>query len=154
LLAACATTPLPAESPKAQNPQQARVFVMRDPEIQSELVHPAVKVDDESVGDVAPAKFLVVDRPPGQHVVSVSFMQGYYPVTLTTRAGSVHYVHIAMRPYMERLLVGGVVPQAIEQASTGHSGPFTLIVMNDAEGRALLHKLMAGGEFTEPAPRD
>jgi len=154
LLAACAAAPPLDTSTKPQNPQQARIYVMRGPEVHSEMVHPEIKVDDQSVGDVAPARFVVVDRPPGQHVVSVSFMAGYYPITLTTRAGSVHYVHIALRPYMERLLLNGLVPQAIEQASTGHSGTFMLVAMSEPEGRALLQKLMAGGEFRGPAPRE
>jgi Protein of unknown function (DUF2846) len=154
LLGACATAPPPIESPKAQNPQQSRIYVLRDPDVHSELIHPAIKVDDESVGDVAAARFLVVDRPAGQHVVAVSFMQGYYPVTLTTRAGSVHYVQIASRPYMETLLLSGVIPQAIEQASTGHSGTLMLVVMSESEGRSLLQKLMAGGVKRAPYSRD
>jgi hypothetical protein len=144
LLAACAAVPPLPSSPQAQNPQQTRIFVLRDPETFSELVHPSIKVDDQSLGDVAPARYLFVDRPPGQHVVSLSFMQGYYPITLTTRPGSVHYVHIAMRPFMERFLLGGVIPQAIEQASTGRNGPLILVELSEPEGRALLHKLTAG----------
>jgi hypothetical protein len=154
LLGACASAPPVETSIKPQNPQQARIYVMRDPEIHSEMVHPEIKVDDQSVGDVGPARFVVVDRPPGQHVVSISFMTGYYPVTLTTRAGSVHYIQIGQRPYMERLLLGGVVPQAIEQASTGRSGPLTLVVMSEPEGRALLQKLMAGGVTAKPFSRE
>jgi hypothetical protein len=154
LLAACASVAPIGPLPKAQNPQQTRIYVLRDPENISEMVHPAIKVDDESLGDLPAARFVVADRAPGQHVVSLSFMQGYFPVTLTTRAGSVHYVQVAIRPYMERLLSQGVIPQAIEQASTGHSGPYMLVVLSEPEGRALLQKLMAGGEFHGPAPRE
>jgi hypothetical protein len=143
LLGACASAP-PIETPRAQNPQQARIYVMRDPEVFSEAVHPGIKVDDESVGDVAPARFLVIDRAPGQHVVAVFLLQNYYPLTLTTRPGSVHYVKVALRPYMERLLLGGIVPQAIEQASTGHNGAYTAAEMSESDGRALLQKLTAG----------
>jgi hypothetical protein len=144
LLAACAAAP-PLESlPKAQNPQQTRIYVLRDPEAFAGLVHPEIKVDDQSLGDLAPGRYLFVDRAPGQHVVSVNAMMSYYPVTLTTRPGSVHYVKVALRPYMERLLLGGIVPQAIEQASTGHNGAYVLVELTEPDGRALLQKLTAG----------
>jgi hypothetical protein len=144
LLAACAAVPPLESPPKAQNPQQTRIYVLRDPEVFSEVVHPAIKVDDQSLGDLAPARYVFVDRAPGQHVVSLNVMQAYYPVTLATRAGSVHYLRVALRPYMERLLLGGILPQAIEQASTGHNGPYTLVEMDQQAGRALLQRLTAG----------
>jgi hypothetical protein len=144
LLAACAAVPPLDPLPKAQNPQQTRIYVLRDPEVFSEVVHPAIKVDDQSLGDLAPARYVFVDRAPGQHIVSLNIMQAYYPVTLATRAGSVHYLHVELRPYMERLLLGGIIPQAIEQASTGHNGPYTLVEMDQQAGRALLQKLTAG----------
>src|SRR5262249_28644552 len=144
LLAACARAPPVETSIKPQNAQQARIYVMRDPEDHYEMVHPEIKIDDQSVGDLRPARFVVADRPPGQHVVLLSSTRGYYPVTLTTRAGSIHYVRVALRSFAERFLLGGFVPQAIEQASTGHSGEFILVVMSEADGRALLQKLTVG----------
>jgi uncharacterized protein DUF2846 len=97
LLTACASAPPVETSIKPQNPQQARIYVMRDPDVHYESVSPSIKVDNESIGDVVAARFLVVDRPPGQHLISVHFMGGYYPLTVTTRAGSVYYVQIADR---------------------------------------------------------
>ena len=144
--ASCASVPPLETATKAQSPQQTRIYVLRDPATFSELLHPGIKVDDESVGDLAPARFLVIDRAPGQHVVAVASSRGYYPLTLKTRAGSVHYLHVALRPFAERFLLGGLVPQMIEQASTGHSGEFTLMEMSEPEGRGLLQKLMAGAE--------
>jgi hypothetical protein len=154
LLTACASAPPVETAIKPQNPQQARIYVMRDPDVHSEVVSPSIKVDNESVGDVAAARFLVVDRPPGQHLISVNFMQGYYPLTLTTRAGSVHYVQIALRPFAERFFLSGAVPRAIEQASTGHNGEFMLVAMSESEGRALLQTLMAGGVKSKAFSRD
>jgi hypothetical protein len=87
---------------------------------------------------------LFVDRAPGQHVVSVSLLQNYYPITLATRPGSVHYVHLGLRPFMERFLTTGLVIQAIEHAATGHNGAYMLVEMSEPEGRALLQKLTAG----------
>jgi hypothetical protein len=154
LLGGCASAPPVETSIKPQNPQQARIYVMRDPDVHYESVSPSIKVDNESVGDVAAARFLVVDRPPGQHLISVNFMGGYYPLTLTTHAGSVHYVQIADRSLAERLFLSGVIPQAIERASTGHNGPLMLVAMGDSEGRALLQTLMAGGAKSKPFSRD
>jgi hypothetical protein len=124
--------------------QQTRIYVLRDPETFSELAHPAIQVDDQSVGDLAPARYLFVDRAPGQHVVSVSLLQNYYPITLTTRQGSVHYVHLGLRPYMERFLTAGLLTQAIEHAATGHNGAYMLVEMSEPDGRALLQRLTAG----------
>lgn len=154
LLVACASAPPLETSVKPQNPQQARIYVMRDPDVHYESVSPSIKVDNESIGDVAAARFLVVDRPPGQHLISVNFMGGYYPLTLTTRAGSVHYVQIADRSFAERLFLSGIIPQAIERASTGHNGSLMLVAMGDSEGRALLRTLMAGGVKSKPFSRD
>jgi hypothetical protein len=155
VLAGCAAVPPPETLPtKAQNPQQTRIYVLRDPEIISELAHPGIKIDDQSVGDLAPARFLFADRAPGQHVVSVSLLQNYYPLTLTTRPGSVHYVHLTFRPAVESFLTSGLLTQAVERAATGRNGPYILVEMNEAEARALLQKLVAGGEFRGPAPRD
>jgi hypothetical protein len=144
LLAACAAVPPLEPLPKAQNPQQTRIYVLRDPETFSEVAHPAIQVDDQSVGDLAPARYLFVDRAPGQHVVSVSLLQNYYPITLTTRPGSVHYVHLGLRPFVERFLTAGLLTQAIEHAATGHNGAYMLDEMSEPDGRTLLQKLTAG----------
>jgi Protein of unknown function (DUF2846) len=162
LLGACASVAPPeASAPalqmssKPQSPQQTRIYVLRDPDIHSELAYPGIKIDDQSVGDLAPAKFLFVDRAPGQHVVAVHLLHTYYPLTLTTRAGAVHYVRLTSRPFVESLLLNsGLLIQVAERAATGHNGGFMLVEMSDAEGRALMQKLLAGGEFRGPAPRD
>jgi hypothetical protein len=171
LVAACATAPpgdmnVPAgtsapavntsapaltTSIKPQSPQQTRIYVLRDPEVHSELAYPGIKIDDQSIGDLAPAKFLFADRAPGQHVVAVYLLHNYYPLTLTTRPGSVHYVRLTLRPAIETLLLSsGLLIAAAERAATGRSGAYILIEMSEAEGRALMQKLMAGG--SEKAP--
>ena len=144
VLAACASVPLPQASPKAQDPRQTRIYVLCEADACGGLVPIEIKVDDQSIGDLTSARYLFADRAPGQHVVSVTSYMGYYPVTLTTRAGSVHYLKVALRPYVERLFTGGIIPSAIEQSSTGHSGQYTLAQMSEAEGRALLQKVTAG----------
>lgn len=141
LLAACMSTPLPQTLPSAQNPRQARIYVLCEADVCAGAAHPGVKIDDQSVGDLTSAGFLFSDRAPGQHVVSVSLLQNYYPLTLTTRPGSVHYVHVKARPALEAYLTAGIIPQAIEQAATGHNGAYVLVEMSEPEGRALLHKL-------------
>jgi hypothetical protein len=144
VLAACASVPLPQASPKAQDPRQTRIYVLCEADACRGLVPIEIKVDDQSVGDLTSARYLFADRAPGQHVVSVTSYMGYYPVTLTTRAGSVHYLKVGLRPYVERLFTGGIIPSAIEQSSTGHSGQYTLAQMSEVEGRALLQKVTAG----------
>ena len=47
---------------------------------------------------------------------------------------------------MARFLSNGMIPQAIEQASTGHNGGYMLVEMSEPEGRGRLQKLMAGAE--------
>ena len=145
LLAACASVPLPQTSPKAQDPRQTRIYALCEADACAGLVAIEIKVDDQNIGDLTSARYLFADRAPGQHVVSVTSYMGYYPVTLTTRAGSVHYVKVALRPFIERYFTGGIIPSAIEQSTTGRSGQYTLAQISEAEGRALLQKVMAGG---------
>ena len=142
LVAACASVPPLPTTITAQNPQQTRIYVMREPKFFSELGHPGIKLGDELVGTLAPARFLIIDRPPGQYVVSVNSSPGYYAITVAARAGSVHYLQVGLRPFVEQYLTSGLVPQMIEQASTGHNGAFTLVELSEPAGRAMLQKLM------------
>ena len=144
LLGACASTPLSQSLPKGQDPRQSRIYVLCEESVCGGPAHPAVKIDDHSIGDLTSAGFLSADRAPGQHVVSVSLLQNYYPITLTTRAGSTHYVNVKARPALEALLTAGIIPQAIEQAATGHNGAYVLVEMSEPEGRALLQRVTSG----------
>jgi hypothetical protein len=141
LLSGCMSAPLPQTLPKAQDPRQARIFVLCDADVCAGPAHPGIKIDDQGIGDLTSAGFLFADRAPGQHVVSISLLQNYYPLTLTTRPGFVHYVHVKARPALEAYLTSGIIPQAVEQAATGHNGVYLLVEMSEPEGRALLHKL-------------
>jgi hypothetical protein len=155
LLAACAGTPLPQTLPKAQDPRQTRIYVLCGAAVCAGAAHPGIKIDDQTIGDLTSAGFLFADRAPGQHVVSINLLQNYYPLTLTTRSGSVHYVHVKARPALEAYLTSGIIPQAIEQAATGHNGMYVLVEMSEPEGRALLHKLATEPNDTrfDPNPR-
>jgi hypothetical protein len=144
VLAACAGVPLPQESPKAQDPRQTRIYALCEADTCAGLVPIEIKVDDQSIGDLTSVRYLFADRAPGQHLVSVNSYMGYYPVTLTTRAGAVHYLKVGLRPFIERYFTAGIIPSAIEQSSTGHSGQYTLAQVSEAEGRALLQKITAG----------
>ena len=144
VLAACASVPAPQALPKAQDPRQTRIYVLCETDACTGLSRPEIKVDDQSIGNLTSDRYLFADCPPGQHVVSVTSYMGYYPVTLTTRAGSTQYLKVALRPYVERLFTGGIIPSAIEQSSTGHSGQYTIAQMSEADGRAMLQKLTAG----------
>jgi uncharacterized protein DUF2846 len=155
LLSACAGTPLPQTLPKAQDARQTRIYILCEANVCAGAAHPGIKIDDQSIGDLTSAGFLFADRAPGQHVVSISLLQNYYPLTLTTRSGSVHYVHVKARPALEAYLTSGIIPQAIEQAATGHNGMYVLVEMSEPEGRALLHKLATEPNDTrfDPNPR-
>jgi len=151
VLGACASVvPPPQTLPQAQDPRQSRIYALCEADTCAGIVAIEIKVDDQSIGDLTSVRYLVADRAPGQHVVSVNSYMGYYPVTLTTRAGSVHYFKVGLRPFIERYLTGGIIPSAIEQSATGHSGQYTLAQMSEAEGRALMQKLMAGGSDKAP----
>jgi len=151
LLAACASVSPPQMSPKAQDPRQARIYVLCEADACPVSVPPEIKVDDQSIGNLTSDRYLFADRAPGQHVVSVTSYMGYYPVTLTTRAGSVHYLKVALRPFVERYFTAGIIPSAIEQSATGHSGQYTLAQMSEADGRALLQRLATGAANPRPA---
>jgi len=155
LLSACASTPLPQTLPKAQDAHQARIYVLCEADVCGGAAHPGVKIDDQSIGDLTSAGFLSADRAPGQHVVSVRMLQNYYPLTLTARPGSVHYVHVKARPALESFLTAGIIPQAVEQAATGHNGAFVLVEMSQPDGHAPLHKLATTPNDTrfDPNPR-
>jgi hypothetical protein len=155
LLSACASAPLSQTAPKAQDPRQTRIYVLCEENVCGGAAHPGIKVDDQSIGDLTSAGFLFADRAPGQHVVSISLLQNYYPLTLTTRPGSVQYVHVTARPALEAYLTAGIIPQAVEQAATGHNGVYVLVEMSAPEGRALLQKLIdaPSGPRIDPHPR-
>jgi len=155
LLSACASTPLPQTLPKAQDPRQARIYVLCEENVCAGPAHPGIKIDDQSIGDFTSAGFLVADRAPGQHVVSISLFQNYYPLTVPTRPGAVHYVHVTSRPAIESLLTSGLLIQGVERAATGHTGAYVLVEMSEPEGRALLEKLAAApnGPKIDPSPR-
>jgi hypothetical protein len=155
LLAACASTPLSQTLPKAQDPRQSRIYILCEENVCGGAAHPGIKIDDQSIGDLTSAGFLSADRAPGQHVVSVSLLYNYYPLTLTTRPGSVHYVHLKVRPAIEGLLTSGLLIQAAERAATGHNGAYVLAEISEPEGRALLQKLTAepNGPKVDPNPR-
>ena len=155
LLAACMSTPLPQTLPSAQNPRQTRIYVLCEADVCAGAAHPGIKIDDQSIGDLTSAGFLFSDRVPGQHVVSISLLQNYYPLTLTTRPGSVHYVHVKARPAIEAFLTSGLLTQAVERAATGHNGAYVLVETSEPEGRALLHKLATQPNDTrvDPNPR-
>src|ERR1700745_653264 len=136
LLSACAGAPLSQTLPKAQDPRQTRIYVLCEADVCGGAAHPGVKIDDQSIGDLTSAGFLSADRAPGQHVVSVSLLHNYYPLTLTTRPGSAHYVHVKARPALEAILTAGLLTQAVERAATGHNGAFVLVEMSEPEGRA------------------
>lgn len=143
MLSACAGAPLSQTLPKAQDPRQTRIYVLCEENVCGGAAHPGIKIDDQSIGDLTSAGFLFADRAPGQHVVSISLLQNYYPLTLTTRPGAVQYVHVKARPALESFLTAGIIPQAFEQAATGHNGAYVLVEMSEPEGRALLQKLTA-----------
>ncbi|HML11968.1 MAG TPA: hypothetical protein VK456_01595 [Xanthobacteraceae bacterium] len=155
LLSACASTPLPQTLPKAQDPRQTRIYVLCEADVCGGAAHPGVKIDDQSIGDLTSAGFLFADRAPGQHVVSVSLLQNYYPLTLATRPGFVHYVHVKARPAIESFLTAGLLTQAVERAATGHNGALVLVELSEPDGRALLQKLATTPNDTriDPNPR-
>jgi hypothetical protein len=150
LLAACASVPPPPQmSPTAQDPRQTRIYVLCEADVCA--ARPEIKVDDQSIGDLTSDRYVFADRAPGQHVVAITLLQNYYPLTLTTRPGSVHYVHVKVRPAIESFLTAGLLTQMVERAATGHNGAYLLVEMSDSEGRALLQKLMARAADPRPA---
>src|SRR5262249_54378507 len=102
VLAGCATVAPPQTAPKAQDPRQSRIYLLCEADACGALSQPVVKVDDQSIGNLTSDRYLFADAAPGQHVVSITSYMGYYPLTVTTRAGSVHYLKVSLRPYIER----------------------------------------------------
>src|SRR5262249_62192489 len=131
-------------TPSVQDPRQSRIYLLCEADACGGLSQPVVKVDDQSIGNLTSDRYLFADAVPGQHVVSITSYMGYYPLTVTTRAGSVHYLKVSLRPYIERFFTGGLIPSTIESASTGHSGQYILAQMSEGDGRALLQKVAAG----------
>ena len=142
LLSACASVPLPQTLPNAQDPRQTRIYVLCDADLCGGVAHPGIEIDGQSIGDFTSVGFLFADRAPGQHVVSVSLLHTYYPLTLTTRPGFVHYVHLKARPAIEGFLLNsGLLIQVAERVATGRNGAYVLAELSEPEGRTLLHKL-------------
>jgi len=56
---------------RPHNSRQARLYFIRQPAILSKLGSADIKIDGASVGSLGASSYIAVDRPPGQHTISV-----------------------------------------------------------------------------------
>ncbi len=70
-LGACEGTSALETQNRAHNSHQARLYFIRQPAVLSKLGSADIKVDGASVGSLGASSYIAVDRPPGQHTISV-----------------------------------------------------------------------------------
>jgi hypothetical protein len=71
LLGACAQTTALEPQNRALDARQARLYFIRHPAILRQIGSADIKVDGKLVGSVATGAYLVVDRSPGPHKITV-----------------------------------------------------------------------------------
>jgi uncharacterized protein DUF2846 len=146
LLAACSTTALESQT-KAQGARQARVYFLRGNSLLSMGgIAPEIKINGQKVGTLANSSYFLVDRDPGPYKISVetALEIGRFSVDVTLRPGSVSYIEVAPRPgNIMATAVGGLAGGLIDAAASdnGNSGRFSVALMDEMAGVALLQRL-------------
>jgi Protein of unknown function (DUF2846) len=154
-VAACASSTTTAFEPqhRALGAGQARIYVIRPETWAGHITRYDVLVDDKPVGELAAGSYLSVDRPAGQHKVSVT------PPSILARvehefhaaAGRSYYFVINIKS-SESAVVSGSFVMAIPMPGTSIGRPVKegnflsglyLSVLDAAEGRAMLSRLKA-----------
>jgi hypothetical protein len=144
-LAACATTSLESQT-KTQVASQGRIYFLRPSVVVGMASAARLKINGQEVGAVGNGSFMYVDRDPGSYQLTtdVPLDFGESTINVPVRPGSVTYVEV--RPNLGRaaaMALGGIAGGAIAAASSGEgkSGAFTLALMDQAAGAALLREL-------------
>ncbi len=149
LVAACTsvTTTLEPQT-KARDARLARIYLIRDKSWVSGAAA-KVKVDDVEVGAVAADSFMLVDRPPGKHVVSLgsALGLGWADYEIEAAAGQTRYYSVELRDTIAvapPLVVPIVYPthgRVLPEKGPSFNAAFRLAEMTSADAAALMAKL-------------
>jgi Protein of unknown function (DUF2846) len=151
LFAACSTTPLESQT-KTQAVSQGRIYFLRGNNLVLSGRAVAIKLNDQSIGDLGNNSYFFVDRDAGAYKVTAEVPPNpSYALTVNVRAGSLTYVEVAPRvgPVLGQAFgmgIGGAVGGALVAATSedekdGKAGPVSLSLMAPAAGAAKLHEL-------------
>lgn len=145
LFGGCATTTLESQT-KVQAAGQGRIYFVRGDQLMAMGQAPNIFVNGQAIGSIGNNSYLFVDRDPGLYRINVetTLTIGQYSIEVPVRAGSTSYVEVAPRASaVAATAVAGLVGAMIETASSdeGKAGPFSLALMNQAVGTALLQQV-------------
>lgn len=146
LFAACGTTtPLESQT-KTQVASQGRIYFLRGNNYLGRGGAVEIKLNGQSVGNVANNSYFFVDRDAGAYKVTleVPLTPGQYSLPVNVRAGSLTYIEVAPQTgNATAVLVGGLVGAAIAASASedGKNATFRLALMDPAAGAALLQEL-------------
>jgi hypothetical protein len=145
LFGGCATTTLESQT-KVQAAGQGRIYFVRGDQFIAMGSAPSISVNGQPVGTIGNNSYLFVDREPGLYRINLETVMsfGQYAIEVPVRAGSTSYVEVAPRGgNITATAVGGMVGGLMESAAAGEGkgGPFSLALMDQAAGAALLQQI-------------
>jgi len=144
LLAACSTTSLESQI-KTQEARQGRIYFLRGNSLLAiGGFTPEIQINGQKVGNLANNSSFFIDRDPGSYKVSTETTLdfGRYSVDVVLRPGGVAYVELA--PHAGHIIasaIGGVAGGLIAASTSNNSGRFTLAVLDEKAGAAMLQRL-------------
>jgi hypothetical protein len=143
LLGACGTTSLESQT-KLQDQRQARVYFLRDSAYLGVVNAPHIKVNGQDVGSIGNNSYFFVDRDPGMYTIALEtpLAIGRFVVNVKLQSGATYYMKVS--PRVESFFIGlaaGMVGQLIEASVSENSGGYSLVVVDEKSGAALLQQL-------------
>jgi Protein of unknown function (DUF2846) len=97
LLAGCASYSAVEPQNHTRGANQARLYFVRQPTVLSRLGTADIKVDDKPIGSLSQGTYLVADRSPGRHTISVfggGVTSGWFETDIQVLAGVSYYLEI------------------------------------------------------------
>jgi Protein of unknown function (DUF2846) len=145
-LASCFQTTAVESHVQPLDAHQARIYIIRQPSVLSSLGAPDIKVDGRLVGTLAVGSYLVVDRPPGSHRITVygALDSVGFETEMAVGPGVSYYLELG--PIVKTNIDGfrldsmGITGQPV----AGHGGPnspYMFYSLDAASGAASVAKL-------------
>lgn len=147
LLGACAQTTALEPQNQALDARQGRLYFMRHPVIVGKLGSAAIKIDGKSVGALAAGDYIVADRPPGPHKVSVygAIDSVGTESEVSIQPGISYYFELgpsAVRTNLDMMTLEsmGITGQPL-QGPSGSNSPYRFYALDAAAGAAKIARL-------------
>jgi hypothetical protein len=149
LLQACAaqTTALDSQN-QALDARQGRIHFIRHSSVLSRLGAPDIRVDGKRVGELAVATYIIADRPPGPHTITVVGAMDSVGCEAEIRVQPGMSYYFEMGPIVRtnadsfNLASMGITGQPVP-CRNSHNTPYMFYSLDAATGAAAVAKLKA-----------